>query len=102
MVYILIFFCWHFLLFKCFANQIISKEVFYLLLLSCLGPILFNIFDFVYAIFPDQGGYLDNIREYRNSRDYENLRHAETSKHLSIILSLIPIPSVENVYSATF
>ena len=96
------FFLLAFLLFKCFANQIISKEVFYLLLLSCLGPILFNIFDFVYAIFPDQGGYLDNIREYRNSRDYENLRHAETSKHLSIILSLIPIPSVENVYSATF
>ena len=91
-----------FISYKCFTDQLISKEVFYLFLLSCLGPILFHNFDFINAIFPDQGGYLDNIREYRNSRDYENLRHAETSKHLSIILSLIPIPSVENNYSATF
>ena len=91
-----------FISYKCFTDQLISKEVFYLFLLSCLGPILFHNFDFINAIFPDQGGYLDNIKEYRNSRDYENLRHAETSKHLSIILSLIPIPSVENNYSATF
>ena len=88
--------------YKSYTSKIISKEILYLFILTCFGPILFHNFLIIDSFFPDQGGYLDNIREYRESREQSKLRHADTSKYLSLILSIIPIPSVENLYGATF
>ncbi len=88
--------------YKSYTSKIISKEILYLFILTCFGPILFHNFLIIDSFFPDQGGYLDNIREYRESREQSKLRHADTNKYLSLILSIIPIPSVENLYGATF
>ena len=91
-----------FICYKSYISKLISREIFYLFILTCLGPILFHNFVLVDTIFPDQGGYLDNIRNYRENRDLSKLRHADSSKYLSLILSIIPTPSVENLYGATF
>ena len=88
--------------YKSYTSKIISREIFYLFILTCLGPIFFHNFLVIDSIFPDQGGYFDNIQEYRESRDQSKLRHADSSKYLSLILSIIPAPSVENLYGATF
>ena len=91
-----------YLSYKSYTSKIISREILYLFILTCLGPILFHNFALIDSIFPDQGGYFDNIREYRVNRDLSTLRHSDTNKYLTLILSIIPIPSVENMYGATF
>lgn len=87
---------------KCYESNIISKEVFYLLVISCLGPILFNFYPFVGSIFPDQGGYFDNIKSFRQYHDFEILRHSDFNKFFSIMLSTVPIPLVDTIFQATF
>lgn len=96
------FFLLVFLSFKSYTEQIISKEVFYLFLLSCLGPILFHNFLLIDSVFPDQGGYFDNIEEFRHSYDFSKLRHAYQSQYLAKLLSIIPIPYLGTIYAATF
>ena len=96
------FFLLVFLSFKSYTEQIISKEVFYLFLLSCLGPILFHNFLLIDSVFPDQGGYFDNIEEFRHSYDFSKLRHAYQSQYLAKLLSIIPIPYLGSIYAATF
>ena len=96
------FFLLVFLSFKSYTEQIISKEVFYLFLLSCLGPILFHNFLLIDSVFPDQGGYFDNIEEFRHSYDFSKLRHAYQNKYLAKLLSIIPIPYLGTIYAATF
>ena len=83
-------------------DKIISKEVFLLLILSSLGPILLNLTPIIYNIFPDQGGYYDNIVLFREGYDFNILRHSDQSKFLTLILTFIPLPSVDNIISAVY
>ena len=63
---------------------------------------MFHLFPLIDSIFPDQGGYYDNIKTYRENYDFDSLRHSNQNKYLSIILSIVPIPSIGSIYSATF
>jgi len=99
--YINFFFIFYICL-KARLSNIISREVFCLLVISCLGPILFKFIPFFNLMFPDQGGYYDNITILRDNYSYDLLRHSNNSKQLSLILSIVPIPLVESVSSATF
>ena len=96
--FILIFY----ICFKTYQLNLISKEVFCLIIISCLGPILFNYIPEIRNIFPDQGGYYDNIKSYRENHDFDTLRHSDNNKFLSLMLSVVPIPSVGTLYSTSF
>jgi len=91
-----------FLVSKLCIDKIISKEVFLLLCLSSLGPILLNLSPIIYNIFPDQGGYYDNIVLFREDYDFNILRHSDQNKFLTLILTFTPLPSVDSLISAVY
>ena len=91
-----------FLVSKFFIDKIISKEVFLLFILSSTGPILLNLTPVIYNIFPDQGGYYDNIVIFRDYYNFDILRHSDQNKFLTLILTFIPLPSVDNIISAVY
>jgi hypothetical protein len=85
-----------------YNNKIISKTVLLLIILSCTGPILLSYLTNIYFIFPDQGGYYDNIILFRNYYDFDNLRHKDLNQNFTLLSSLIYIPSISDFYNASY